>query len=102
MAQWIRTDRRLKAHDRMLTIGYRTPETEAICKCLMQVENDPDQLEALLKKLILNVRPELVGCVIWAIGFRPDRRQWEIIVSHGSFPPADWGEEMFCEELFPN
>lgn len=84
---WINTDWRFTDRRAMLTIPYDCVVGRKVSRAI-----NPEALEAFLRPTILQERPELAGCVIFAIRLNFEHMRYEVGVSHESLPPVQFGD----------
>lgn len=90
--QWIRTDYQLPFHAAVFRITRFTLAKFQDVLSVLTNYQDPEEIAACLKRIILEVRPELVGCVVYFIEFDVSGFCWKIGVSHCSLPVQEIGD----------
>lgn len=98
MTDWIRANWAFDDHSAVFTLSDRTRIARDLVASLSTAE--PIALEAFLRIILLDARPELAGCVIYYMRYEPLRGCFEIGVSHDSLPRTVVGSEPIRIPLF--
>lgn len=105
MSVWINSTVAFASHGACLELRPATLLMKSIHETLVlglkKYDKDPEQMELLVRELILAWRPELEGCVIEAMSFDLPRCCWFFVVSHRSLPKREWGSEATVLPLIP-
>lgn len=98
---WVNTDRFFGERRSVLLLSQR--DHFFYSKLLELIGPDSPQgaerLSRLVENAIVRLRPELEGCIVYAIHFDVASMRWEFGVMHNSFPLVDYGCETKREPL---
>lgn len=97
---WIKADYRFDIRGDTFYVTYKQMLTTPVFKALCG-RTDPNELETLVVKLIEGMRPELKGCVVWAMDYDIDTQRWKFSVSHGSLPRETFDTRREARPLDP-
>jgi len=91
MMSWLNSHVRFEDHRAILYISRRSRSGGDRINALLMDAAEPHVIEPLVRLLIMEARPELSGCCIWALNFNYDLYAWEIGISHPSLPAVPDG-----------
>jgi hypothetical protein len=83
----------------ILSIDWRQAFENGLKTHLLRIA--PDELESVFCTEIARVRPEISGCEVAWLEYRPDRREWRALIYHGSLPRCPEGAEIQVQSLYP-
>jgi hypothetical protein len=86
----------------MLTLRrFDREESAMVDAAVAKHADDPVKLASLMYDLVVKLRPDLTGCVIWYIGVDAVRQMWQFGVSHQSLPIHSLYEHCAEQPLIP-
>jgi hypothetical protein len=101
---WLQTDVRFNDHFALFVVGRHDirdhTERAGFLNVMARKEASPDDLERMVRNMILDARPELSGCVIWWMGFNAASVEWEFGVAHASLSAVPSGCMAKRERLY--
>lgn len=102
MSGWIRTRINFPCGAMIYRITYHDRFNQSLEELLSvcDASDNPSIIEPLLRKVVLDARPELEGCSILSMEFVISSREWQVLVMHPSIPVVGMYAEYPKERLF--
>lgn len=97
MSAWINADIYFDDNAATFTLSHGDPEFRVLVEAMRDFKDEPSLLCAVVRSLLLERRPELVGCSIFYLGFCDASYRLKIGVIHESLParkPGAHSEEI--------